>query len=176
MKKTASPSTNRLDTICILSTAHDCACSTCCAEANAALATLWTSLRSSSPAHRGTWRICARPGLVSVRRAGQWCYYSLALAKEPFHQKLLECLACCFNEVPWLRADQERARGRSADGGCCPEQEKTPVKKQSRPGREKSVALIRVLIPDRRLPRYRTISSVPTTMMTATTRAPPVSP
>src|ERR1700730_892148 len=44
-------------------------------------------------------------GLVVVRRAGQWCHYSLAPARLPFHAKLLECLGCCFREVPQMRAD-----------------------------------------------------------------------
>jgi ArsR family transcriptional regulator len=70
-----------------------------------------------------------RAGLVSVRKAGLWCYYSLAAAEAPFHQKLLECLACCFSEVPQLQADQERARAVRASGGCCPDTERIePVK------------------------------------------------
>ena len=69
-----------------------------------------------------------RAGLVSVRRAGLWCYYSLAPARLPFHQKLLECLACCFSEVPELRADQARAARVRDAGGCCPGEEKTPAR------------------------------------------------
>jgi ArsR family transcriptional regulator len=61
-----------------------------------------------------------RAGLVRVRRAGQWCHYSLVPAKELFHQKLLECLACCFQEVPEIRADAARARKVRKSGGCCP--------------------------------------------------------
>jgi ArsR family transcriptional regulator len=64
-----------------------------------------------------------RAGLVSVRRSAQWSYYSLAEAKGQFHTKLLECLACCFNEVPELRADQARARAVRQAGGCCPGEE-----------------------------------------------------
>ncbi len=61
-----------------------------------------------------------RAGLVQVRRAGQWCYYSLVPALEPFHQKLLECLACCFREVPQIQADASRAKKVRKTGGCCP--------------------------------------------------------
>ncbi len=61
-----------------------------------------------------------RAGLVSVRKAGLWSYYSLAPARLPFHAKLLECLACCFSEVPEIRADLERARQVKESGGCCP--------------------------------------------------------
>ncbi len=61
-----------------------------------------------------------RAGLVVVRKAGLWSYYSLAPAAAPFHQKLLECLACCFQEVPQIRADQVRARKLRDRGGCCP--------------------------------------------------------
>ncbi len=62
--------------------------------------------------------------LVSVRKSGQWSYYSLAAATQPFHVKLLECLACCFAEVPQIRADQARAAKVRGAGGCCPGQEK----------------------------------------------------
>jgi ArsR family transcriptional regulator, arsenate/arsenite/antimonite-responsive transcriptional repressor len=65
-----------------------------------------------------------RAGLVSVRRAGLWCYYSLAPARTPFHAKLLECLACCFAEVPELQADHARARRLRESGGCCPGEER----------------------------------------------------
>jgi ArsR family transcriptional regulator, arsenate/arsenite/antimonite-responsive transcriptional repressor len=74
-----------------------------------------------------------RAGLVAVRKAAQWSYYSLAPAREPFHQKLLECLACCFDEVPELRADQARARRVRESGGCCPGEEqpaKAPANKK----------------------------------------------
>ena len=65
-----------------------------------------------------------KAGLVSVRKAGLWSYYSLAPARMPFHAKLLECLACCFSEVPEIRADQDRARQVKEAGGCCPGEEK----------------------------------------------------
>jgi ArsR family transcriptional regulator len=69
-----------------------------------------------------------RAGLVKARKAGQWSYYSLAEAEGPFHEKLLECLACCFGEVPQIREDQARARRLRKAGGCCPGTQ--------RPGRE----------------------------------------
>jgi ArsR family transcriptional regulator, arsenate/arsenite/antimonite-responsive transcriptional repressor len=61
-----------------------------------------------------------KAGLVEVRKAGTWNYYSLTSARQPFHQKLLECLACCFCEVPALKADQARAKKLRKSGGCCP--------------------------------------------------------
>lgn len=61
-----------------------------------------------------------KAGLVAVRKAGLWSYYSLAPVRAPFHAKLLECLACCFQEVPQVRADQARARKLRERGGCCP--------------------------------------------------------
>ena len=73
--------------------------------------------------------------LVSVRKAGLWSYYSLAPAEEPFHVKLLECLACCFAEVPEIRADQERARRVRAAGGCCPGEEKASPGKRKKAGK-----------------------------------------
>ena len=67
-----------------------------------------------------------RAGLVAVRRAGLWSYYfhTRRGAMPPFHAKLLECLACCFSEVPALRADQARAARLRESGGCCPGEER----------------------------------------------------
>jgi ArsR family transcriptional regulator len=65
-----------------------------------------------------------KAGLVSVRKAGLWSYYSLAAARQPFHLKLLECLSCCFSVVPEIRADQARAKRVREAGGCCPGEEK----------------------------------------------------
>jgi ArsR family transcriptional regulator len=61
-----------------------------------------------------------RAGLVVVRKAGLWSYYSLAPARDPFHQKLLECLACCFQDVRQIRIDRGRVKKLRASGGCCP--------------------------------------------------------
>jgi ArsR family transcriptional regulator len=61
-----------------------------------------------------------KAALVAVRNAGLWKYYSLAPAQGAFHAKLQECLACCFQEVPQIRADQARAKQLRKSGGCCP--------------------------------------------------------
>ena len=78
-----------------------------------------------------------RAGLVAVRKAGLWSYYSLAPAHNPFHQKLLDCLACCFAEVPDIRADQGRAAKVRDTGGCCPGQEKLAPQKARRAAKGK---------------------------------------
>jgi ArsR family transcriptional regulator len=76
-----------------------------------------------------------RAGLVSVRKAGLWSYYSLAPACGAFHEKLLECLACCFQEVPQVQADQKRARRVRQSGGCCPDDAKSgEVAEDKKPG------------------------------------------
>ena len=65
-----------------------------------------------------------KAGLVTARREGLWMYYRLAPAAGPFHRKLLECLACCFDDVPELARDL-RALGKAcggsgnADPTCC---------------------------------------------------------
>src|SRR3954463_4570840 len=46
-----------------------------------------------------------KAGLVIARKDGLWMYYELAPAKSAFHRKLVECLACCFNDVPELAKD-----------------------------------------------------------------------
>jgi ArsR family transcriptional regulator len=58
-------------------------------------------------------------GLVTARRQGLWMHYSLARSRNPFHQKLLECLACCFADVPEIQADAARATKCAKRGGCC---------------------------------------------------------
>ena len=60
-----------------------------------------------------------RSGLVAVRTEGRWAWYSLAPARSALHAKLLECLACCREELAGLRASAAHCgqlrRGRS----CC---------------------------------------------------------
>lgn len=47
-------------------------------------------------------------------------YYELAPATNSFHRKLMECLACCFNDVPELAKDNElAAKSRNGDGAAC---------------------------------------------------------
>jgi ArsR family transcriptional regulator len=79
--------------------------------------------------------VLRKAGLVTARKAGQWSYYSLAPAKEAYHQKLMECLACCFGEVPDLRADEDRAKRVRQAGGCCPGEEQFRVGKLRRPAK-----------------------------------------
>jgi ArsR family transcriptional regulator len=74
-----------------------------------------------------------KAGLVTVRRAAQWSYYSLAPSQSEFHARLLDCLACCFSEVPQIRADQVRAKKVRSAGGCCPGEEEPPAE-QAGPG------------------------------------------
>ena len=61
-----------------------------------------------------------RTGLVEVRKEGLWCLYSMAEARSRFHGRLLDCLVCCFDEVPELKADAAKAQKILNDGGCCP--------------------------------------------------------
>ncbi len=58
-----------------------------------------------------------KAGLVLARREGLWSYYRLAPAGSVFQGKLLDCLACCFRDVPELAADAKRLR-RKVDA-CC---------------------------------------------------------
>jgi ArsR family transcriptional regulator len=61
-----------------------------------------------------------RSDLVVTRKKGQWTYYALAPSQNPFHQKLLECLTKCFDEVPEIQKDAKRAVKLKSRGGCCP--------------------------------------------------------
>lgn len=63
-----------------------------------------------------------RAGLVLARKEGLWHYYSLAPARGDFHGKLLDCLVCCFNDVPELAKDAKklkRTRCCGPSGTCC---------------------------------------------------------
>ena len=60
-----------------------------------------------------------KAGLVAVRKDGLWSHYSLAPAVHPFHQSLLDCLGCCFTDVPELKHDAKRAGRTRESGGCC---------------------------------------------------------
>jgi ArsR family transcriptional regulator, arsenate/arsenite/antimonite-responsive transcriptional repressor len=53
---------------------------------------------------------------VVARKQGLWSYYSLARARNAFHQKLLDCLECCFQDVPELTADAKHLAARMK---CC---------------------------------------------------------
>jgi len=62
-----------------------------------------------------------KSGLVLGRKDGLWVHYRLAPVKNVFHGKLVECLQCCFNDVPELRTDQARLGSGCCDtsGECC---------------------------------------------------------
>ena len=62
-----------------------------------------------------------KAGLMTVRKEGLWCHYSLAPPTSEFHRKLLECAATCFQEVPEIKSDNCRAKKLRKSGGCCPE-------------------------------------------------------
>ena len=57
-----------------------------------------------------------RARLVESRKEGLWHYYRLAPADGTFHKKLLDCLACCFQEVPQLAKDVKRL---GCGNKCC---------------------------------------------------------
>ncbi len=61
-----------------------------------------------------------RAGLVKARKEGLWHYYTLTPPKGPFHTKLIECLSCCFNDVPELARDAARlGKQRKCGPECC---------------------------------------------------------
>ena len=59
-----------------------------------------------------------KAGLVTPRKEKNWSYYELAPAAGDFHRRLLDCLACCFREVPELAGDAERLRAGGCGTGC----------------------------------------------------------
>jgi ArsR family transcriptional regulator len=57
-----------------------------------------------------------RAGLVVSRKEGLWSYYRLTPARNMVHEKMLECLGCCFTDVPELAKDAKKLGIRK---GCC---------------------------------------------------------
>ncbi len=49
-----------------------------------------------------------KAGLVTARREGQWQHYQLSPPQAKYHRKLVECLECCFPEIPQLARDRKR--------------------------------------------------------------------
>ena len=79
-----------------------------------------TALLIPQPAASRHLAYLKRAGLVQVRRAGQWCYYSVAPARSRSHKKLVECLTDCVADMPEAQADVRRAHRLKPAGGCPP--------------------------------------------------------
>ena len=61
-----------------------------------------------------------RAGLVAGRKDGLWMHYTLLPAQNSFHQKLIECLSCCFQHVPEVAKDMKRlGRRENPTATCC---------------------------------------------------------
>jgi hypothetical protein len=56
---------------------------------------------------------------VRVRKDGLWSHYRLAPARNAFHAKLLDCLECCFRDVPQLAQDRSRLKEIARRKECC---------------------------------------------------------
>jgi ArsR family transcriptional regulator len=61
-----------------------------------------------------------RARLVNGRKAGLWVYYSIATPESSFQERLIGCLAGCFDDVPDIARDAQRAGKVRRSGGCCP--------------------------------------------------------
>jgi len=61
-----------------------------------------------------------RAGLVTSRKDGLWSYYRLSPARNAVHEKLLDCLSCCFTDMPELARDGRTLESRlKARRKCC---------------------------------------------------------
>jgi ArsR family transcriptional regulator len=78
-------------------------------------------LRAPQPTVSRHLAYLRKAGLVTARKQGLWMYYQLAPAKTEFHRKLIECLACCFNDVPELARDAQSLTRPACDDKtrCC---------------------------------------------------------
>ena len=90
------------------------------AEGELCVCDLVEVLRAPQPTVSRHLSYLRKAGLVSSREERSWNFYRLTPARSLFHRKLLECLGTCFNDVPELRADSQRAKRLRARGGCCP--------------------------------------------------------
>ena len=73
-----------------------------------------------------------KANLVTVRKEGLWCYYSLASPRTEFHRKLLDCAITCFKDVPEIKSDNTRAKKLRMGDGCCPDSARR-IDRRSRP-------------------------------------------
>ena len=60
-----------------------------------------------------------KQGLVSTRKEGQWIFYEVSKPGTALERALLNCLDCCFAEVPEIKLDRKRAARLKSKGGCC---------------------------------------------------------
>jgi ArsR family transcriptional regulator len=62
-----------------------------------------------------------KAGLVRARKEGLWQYYTLVEPRGTFHAKLMECLQCCFTDVPELVKDAAKLgrKQRCNDSTAC---------------------------------------------------------
>jgi ArsR family transcriptional regulator len=51
-----------------------------------------------------------KAGLVKVRKAGLWSFYSLGVPTTPFHKNLVACLTNCFVDAPEIKPDAAAAK------------------------------------------------------------------
>ncbi len=88
--------------------------------ASCACATSWACWSVPQPKASRHLAYLRRAGLVTARKEGLWSYYRLAPARGKVHEKLLDCLAHCFNEVPELARDRRVLNARvEARRKCC---------------------------------------------------------
>ena len=84
------------------------------------------SLQSPQPKVSRHLAHLRKAGLVTVRKEGLWCHYSLASPQSDFHRGLLECAITCFKDVPEIKSDNARVRKLRKSGGCCPKSARRP--------------------------------------------------
>jgi ArsR family transcriptional regulator len=66
------------------------------------------ALRIAQPTASRHLAYLRKSRLVEARREGLWIHYKLAPPQTIFHKKLLDCLACCFRDVPQLAKDAKQ--------------------------------------------------------------------
>ena len=80
---------------------------------------LVATLELPQPAVSRHLAVLRKAGLVSVRKDGLWCWYTLAAAQSLMHGKLLECLTCCRSELNGLDASVRRCTSLRRGRRCC---------------------------------------------------------
>jgi ArsR family transcriptional regulator len=97
----------RLRLLALLSRGETCVCD------------LTGALRIPQPTASRHLARLRRVGLVTVRKDGLWSWYSLAPARSAVHERLIECLAACAQEMPELDVDHDRCDKLRANRNCC---------------------------------------------------------
>ena len=81
---------------------------------------LVTILKLAQPTASRHLSVLRRAGMVRVRTADPWKFYSLQRPAGAVHARVLECVKACARTLPQLARDEAARVSLQRKGGCCP--------------------------------------------------------